>query len=55
MQTSITLSKLGDFIVFVLILMVGGYLMVTLKNINALLNTTVTLNDFSKGLVLFCL
>jgi len=37
MQTSITLSELGDFIVFVLILMVGGYILVTLKNINALL------------------
>ncbi|MDY0221105.1 MAG: hypothetical protein RBR67_08205 [Desulfobacterium sp.] len=37
METSITLSQLGDFIVFVLILMVGGYVMVTLKNVNALL------------------
>ncbi|MGM0654406.1 hypothetical protein [Desulfobacter latus] len=37
MQTSITLSALGHFIVFVLILMVGGYILVTLKNINALL------------------
>ena len=37
MQTSITLSELGDFIVFVLILMVGGYILVTLKDINALL------------------
>ena len=37
MQTSITLSVLGNFIVFVLILIVGGYILVTLKNINALL------------------
>ncbi|SRR6056297_1094133 len=37
MQTSITLSALGHFIIFVLILMVGGYILVTLKNINALL------------------
>ena len=37
MQTSITLSELGDFIIFVLILVVGGYIVVTLKNINVLL------------------
>ena len=36
MQPYITLSVLGDFIVFVLILVVGGYIIVTLKNINTL-------------------
>lgn len=37
MQTSIMLSELGDFIIFVLILVVGGYIIVTLKNLNFLL------------------
>ena len=37
MQPSITLSALGDFIVFVFILIVSGYIIVTLKNTNALL------------------
>ena len=37
MQPYITLSALGDFIVFVLILIVSGYIIVTLKNTNALL------------------
>ncbi len=37
MQPYITLSMLGDFIVFVLVLIVSGYIIVTLKNINALL------------------
>lgn len=37
MQTSITLNALGNFIIFILILMVGGYILVTLKNINGLL------------------
>jgi methyl-accepting chemotaxis protein len=36
MQTSITLNALGNFIIFVLILMVGGYILVTLKKINSL-------------------
>ncbi|MDY0375493.1 MAG: hypothetical protein RBQ72_07155 [Desulfobacterium sp.] len=37
METSITLSQLSDFIIFVLILVVGGYVILTLKSINALL------------------
>ena len=37
MQTSITLNQLGIFIIFVLILVVGGYAFVTLKNVNSLI------------------
>lgn len=37
MQTSITLNQLGIFIIFVLILVVGGYVFVTLRNVNNLI------------------
>jgi len=37
MQGSITLNELGIFIVFALIVVAGGYAIVTLKNINALI------------------
>jgi len=36
MQASITLNELGIFIVFALIVVAGGYAIVTLKNINGL-------------------
>lgn len=37
MQGSITLNELGIFIIFALIVVAGGYAIVTLKNINALI------------------
>ena len=37
MQGSITLNELGIFIVFALIVVAGGYAIVTLKNINGLI------------------
>ncbi len=37
MQASITLNQLGIFIVFILILLVGGYAFVALRNLNSLI------------------
>ncbi|MFO7988370.1 MAG: hypothetical protein ACQEQ5_03135 [Thermodesulfobacteriota bacterium] len=37
MQASITLNQLGIFIVFVLILVIGGYAFVALRNFNSLI------------------
>jgi len=37
MQASITLNQLGIFIVFVLILVIGGYAFVALRNLNSLI------------------
>ena len=37
MQASITLNELGIFIIFALIVVAGGYAIVTLKNINGLI------------------
>jgi methyl-accepting chemotaxis protein len=37
MQASITLNQLGIFIIFILILLVGGYAFVALRNLNSLI------------------
>ncbi len=37
MQASITLNQLGIFIIFILILLVGGYAFMALRNLNSLI------------------
>lgn len=48
MQTSITLYELGIFMIFVLVLVVGGYAFVTLRNINGFIKETRTMFQENK-------
>jgi len=48
MQTSITLYELGIFMIFVLILVVGGYTFVTLRNVNGFIKEAKTLLQENK-------
>jgi len=43
MQTSITLYELGVFLVFVLVLGIGGYAFVTLRNVNGFIKEAKTM------------
>ena len=48
MQGSITLNELGIFIVFVLIVVAGGYAILTLRNINGLIKEATVLLQKNK-------
>lgn len=48
MQTSITLYELGIFMVFVLVLVVGGYAFVTLRNVNGFIKEAKTMLQINK-------
>ncbi|MDO9507900.1 MAG: hypothetical protein Q7I97_00935 [Thermovirgaceae bacterium] len=48
MQTSITLYELGIFMIFVLILVVGGYTFVTLRNVNGFIKEAKTMLQENK-------
>lgn len=48
MQGSITLNELGIFIVFALIVVAGGYVVLTLRNINGLIKEATALLQKNK-------
>ena len=48
MQGSITLNELGIFIVFALIVVAGGYAIITLRNINGLIKEATVLLQKNK-------
>ena len=48
MQTSITLYELGIFMIFVLVLAVGGYTFVTLRNVNGFIKEAKTMLQENK-------
>jgi predicted PurR-regulated permease PerM len=48
MQGSITLNELGTFIVFALIVVAGGYVIMTLRNINGLIKEVTFLLQKNK-------
>jgi len=48
MQGSITLNELGTFIVFALIVVAGGYVIMTLRNINGLIKEVTVLLQKNK-------
>jgi hypothetical protein len=48
MQGSITLNELGIFIVFALIVVTGGYAIMTLRNINGLIKEATVLLQKNK-------